>query len=349
MTRRFRWLLALLAVLALVAAACGDDDDTDTATDTGDDATETTAAEDDAAGDDDAGDDSTETTAAEGGDDAAGGEVPDGPTVEIGSQDFGESAILAQVYGQALEDAGYPVEYQELGGFRDIVYASFDSGDINFTLEYAASALEFLNEQAGEASGDIEPTATLLRDYLEAEGLVATEASPAVDSNAFVVTRDTSDDLGITSIADLSEDLTLGGPPDCETNAFCIPGVQDVYGIDLSGNFVSLDGGGPLTVAALQGGEIDVAILFSTNGVIAEEDWVVLDDPEGLINADNIIPVMTEELVDAYGDDFITLVDDISAAMDTAELTELNRRYDIDLEDADVVAADWLEMEGFLG
>ena len=64
---------------------------------------------------------------------SAGGEVPDGPTITIGAQDFGESAILAEVYGQALADAGYPVEQQALGGFRDVVYTSFESGDINFT------------------------------------------------------------------------------------------------------------------------------------------------------------------------------------------------------------------------
>jgi osmoprotectant transport system substrate-binding protein len=78
-----------------------------------------------------------------------------------------------------------------------------------------------------------------------------------------------------------------------------------VYGIDLSDGFVPLDGGGPLTVAALEGGEIDVAILFSTDGVIADKGWVVLEDDQGLINADNIIPVLTDEVVEAYGDDFV--------------------------------------------
>jgi hypothetical protein len=87
----------------------------------------------------------------------------DGPTIVIGAQDFGESAILAQVYGQALAAAGYPVSQQALGGFRDLVFTSFDSGDINFTAEYAASALEFLNGFAGEASGDIDDTAEKLQ------------------------------------------------------------------------------------------------------------------------------------------------------------------------------------------
>lgn len=310
--RTWRLLIALLGVLALVTSACGNDD---------------------------------ENGEAGPADDV---EVPDGPTIVLGAQDFAESEVLAQVYGQALEAAGYPVDYQALGGFREIVFASFESGDINFTAEYAASALEFLNEGAGEATSDVEETAELLRGYLEDEGLVALEASPAVDSNSFVVTQETAEEHDLSSVSDLTEDLVLGGPPDCPENPFCIPGLRDVYGVDLEDGFVSLDGGGPLTVEALAGGEIDVAILFSTNPQIAEEGWVVLEDDEGLINADNIIPVLTEELVDAYGDDMATLVNSVSADLDTAQLTELNRQFEIELRDADEVARDWLAENGYL-
>ena len=91
-----------------------------------------------------------------------------------------------------------------------------------------------------------------------------------------------------------------------------------------------------------------MAILFSTDGVIADKGWVVLNDDNGLINADNIVPVGTEELVDAYGADLAALIDEISAALTTEELTELNRLVGIELEDADTVAADWLKSEGFL-
>lgn len=315
-----RSTLAPLTVgaLVLVAAACGDDTD-----------------------------DSADTTDAPATDEPAG-EVPDGPTITIGAQDFGESAVLAQVYGQALSHAGYPVEQQALGGFRDLVFTAFESGDINFTAEYAASALEFLNGFAGVASGDIDATAEALQGELAGRDLVALDASPAVDSNSFVVTQETADELGLSAVSDLTEDLVLGGPPDCPENAACIPGLIDTYGIDLSAGFVPLDGGGPLTVAALEGGEIDVAILFSTDGVIADKGWVVLEDDLGLINADNIIPVTTQEVVDVYGDDFTSLVNAVSAALDTAELTELNRQFGIELQDADAVATGWLETEGFL-
>ena len=356
--RRTTSLPLALGVLALVAAACGDDaDDAPAATDAPSEPSTSEPASSEPAAEPSTSEPAAEPSTSEPAAEPSTSEpatsepsdgVGDGPTITIGAQDFGESAVLAEVYGQALAHAGYPVEQQALGGFRDLVFTAFDSGDINFTAEYAASALEFLNGFAGVASGDVGPTADALRQELEGRGLVALDASPAVDSNSFVVTQETADALGLATVSDLTEDLVLGGPPDCPENASCIPGLINTYGIDLSAGFVPLDGGGPLTVAALEGGEIDVAILFSTDGIIADKGWVVLEDDLGLINADNIIPVTTQEVVDAYGDDFTALVNAVSAALDTAELTELNRQFGIDLEDADAVATGWLESEGFL-
>lgn len=278
------------------------------------------------------------------------GATQDGPAISIGAQNFGESAILAEVYGQALGDAGYEVSIQPLGGFRDIVLGSFESGEINFTPEYAASMLEFLNEDVSEATGDAAETTAILQGYLDELDLVAFTPSPAIDTNGFVVTPETSESMGITAISDLAgkeSELTLGGPPDCATNPFCIPGLQEVYGVDLSGSFTPLDAGS-VTVQALEAGEIDVAVIFSTSGVIADKGWILLEDDQNMLAADNVVPVVTTEVADAYGDDFRSLVDEISAAMTTADLTELNRQFDIDARDADEIATDWLTENGFL-
>ncbi|MFP3915281.1 MAG: ABC transporter substrate-binding protein [Actinomycetota bacterium] len=280
----------------------------------------------------------------------SGDGAQEGPEIVIGAQDFGESAILAEVYGQALAENGYEVSIQALGGFRDIVLGSFESGDINFTPEYAASMLEFLNENQGEATGDAQETTEILQGYLDDRDLVAYEPSPAVDTNAFVVTPDTSEEFGLEAISDLAGqegELTLGGPPDCETNPFCIPGLMDVYGIDFSESFTPLDAG-QVTVQALEAGEIDVAVLFSTSGIIADRGWVLLEDDQSMLAADNVVPVVTSELDEAYGEELSSLVNDVSAAMSTEDLTELNRRFDIEQEDADAIAADWLTENGLL-
>jgi osmoprotectant transport system substrate-binding protein len=313
MRRRFRAVLLLSVVFALVAGACGGDDD-----------------------------DSTNETQPSGTSEQT---IPDGDPIVIGAQDFGESKILAEIYAQALSAKGYDASTRDLGGSREIVYSSFESGDINFTLEYAASALEFLNEQAGEATPEADATVAKLQEYLTEKDLVAAAPSPAVDSNAFVVTSETAEEHDLDNISDLANfpDARFGGPQDCPTNPFCLDGLKTRYGVDLTENFTPYDFGGPLTKSALENGEVDVALLFSTDGAIAEKDWVVLKDDKGMINADNVVPVFTVALEEQYGDAFVDFVNQISAAITTEELTELNRRFDIEREDADAIATSFLE------
>lgn len=321
-------LVVLLTTFALLAAACGDDDDAGVAS----------------SGDQPA---TSETTAA--GSDGEGGPV-EGPAIRIGAQDFGESAILAEIYGQVLEANGYTVEQVSVGGFREVLLAAFDNGEVNLSPEYAASMLEYLNGNAGEATGDAEETVRLLQAQLDDLGLVALTPAPAVDTNAFVVTRETADAQDLAALSDLPADggdLTLGAPQDCETNPFCIPGLERVYGVDLSGDFVPLDAG--LVADALEADEIQIAVLFSTSGRIADEGWVLLEDDQGMLAADNVTPVISSELETAYGEELTTLLDRISAAIDTETLTELNKRFDIDKEDADDIAADFIEQAGLGG
>ncbi len=269
------------------------------------------------------------------------------PAVKVGIQDFPESKVLANLYGEALAQEGFDVSYKELGGYRDILYKSFESGDVNFTLDYASSALEFLNKQAGQASPDIDKVMPLLSGELAKLKLQALDPAKAVDSNAFVVTKETAESKNLHSLSDLTPDLRLGGFADCPTNPFCIPGIKNLYGVDLSAKFIAQDGG-DLTKTALKGNQIDVAVLTTTDPAIAENGWVILTDDKGLINADNIVPVLTDKLATEAGAKLKDLVNKISAALTTEDLTELNRQYVVDKEDADKVASDWLSKNDFL-
>jgi osmoprotectant transport system substrate-binding protein len=267
----------------------------------------------------------------------------EGPEVVIGAQDFGESAILAEIYSQALANAGYATRIQSLGGYRDIEMGAFERGEINFAPEYVASLLEFLNNKAGEATGDLTATYALLQTQLGAIGLEALSAAPGVDTNAFVVTRATAERYNLRTLDDLAavaSELRLGGPADCETNPFCIPGLRTTYNVDLSGRFVALDTG--VVATALTNGEIDVAVLFSTDGRIEAENWTLLLDPRQMLAADNIVPVIAAELIDAYGDGLAEVVNSVSNLLTTGELIALNRAYDVDKESARDIAARWL-------
>lgn len=313
--RRFVPILAAIAALGLVLAACGDDKTTDTST-------------------------PADTTPK--------------PSVTIGIQDFGESEVLANVYGELLSAKGYDVKYKKLGGYRDVVYSTFaaTTGGIDFTAEYAASALEFLLKQSGKPTGvagpDAKANAEALRPLLKDLQLTAFAPAPAIDANSLVVTKDVAAAKSLTKISDLTPDLRLGGPPDCLTNPFCIPGIKEKYGIDLSANFVSLDGGGPKTKEALNGNEIDVAVIFSSDSSLATKPWVALDDDKQLFTADAVIPVLTQKLADAGGESFESLVDSVSAKLTTEKLIGMNKSFDVDKEDAKDIAKTFLTDAGLL-
>jgi osmoprotectant transport system substrate-binding protein len=260
--------------------------------------------------------------------------------VTIGAQDFGESKILAEIYKQGLAAEGFDTSVRELGGYRDLEVPAFEEGTINFAPEYAASMLEFLNNKAGEASGDVSATVDKLDTRLEDKDLAALEVSEAVDSNGFAVTQATADKHGLKSISDLAgKDLSLGGPADCPKNPYCIPGLQKTYDVDLSGKFKSLDAAAP-RYAALNAGEIDVAVVFTTDGAIAASKLVLLKDDKQMFAADNIIPIVSSQL---SGNSSLTdATNAITAKLTTEKLTAMNKRFDIDKEDAAAIAKDFL-------
>ncbi|MDP2623333.1 MAG: ABC transporter substrate-binding protein [Actinomycetota bacterium] len=311
---RSRVVGAILLALALIAGACGDDDGS--GGDTNDGPTTTVGSK-------------------------------DGPTITVGSTNFGEQLILGEIYAQVLEANGYPTARMFNLGTRDIVNPALKSGDIDLLAEYTGTLLTF---EGGTSTTDSDETNAALQAAIEDDGLVALAYAPAQDKNGIVVTADTAAELGLTKVSDLAAHngtLVFGGPPECPDREFCLIGLQGVYGLDFA-RFVPLDVGGPLTVAALEGGEIDVALLFTSDGVIAAKGLVLLEDDMSLQPAENIVPVLHGDIIDAYGDELVDLLDSVSAAITTAELSALNKRYGIDAVDPDVLAREWLTEKGFL-
>ena len=286
-----------------------------------------------------------------GDDTGSGGDTKVGPAITIGSTNFGEQLILGEIYAQVLEANGYTVERHFNLGDREVVYPALTSGQIDLIAEYTGSLLTYKHDASARSTrlpgGDrTRPTAGGDRR----DGLTALAYAPAQDKNGIVVTADTAASLGLTKVSDLAAhngELTFGGPPECPERPLCLIGLQDLYGLQFAG-FTPLDVGGPLTVAALEGGEIDVALLFTSDGVIAAKGFVLLEDDMNLQPSENVIPVVRDEIVTAYGSEFTDLLDSVSAKITTAELSALNKRYGIDAVDADVLAREWLTANGFL-
>ena len=280
------------------------------------------------------------------GDDSGGGAPEDGPTVNVASFNFPESVILAEIYAQALEDAGYPVERNLNLGSRELIFPELESGAIGFLPEYLGSAI-------GVGFGETPPTdqaeaVQTLSDLFADQGITVLDPAPGEDKNVFVVTADFASENGVTTVSDLAglEDVVLGGPPECENRATCYQGLVDNYSLANLG-FEAIQEGSA-RVAALESGEIQLALLFSTQPVITEKGFVALEGTEDIIAPENITPVVNDEIVEAYGDDFVNLINEISAGITTDVLLDLNGRVELQAQDPADVATDWLTENGFL-
>lgn len=264
-------------------------------------------------------------------------------TVTVGSFNFPESTILAEIYAQALEDAGITVERQLDIGARELIYPDLEGGAIDLLPEYLGSALTVRFE--GEATADVDATLEALNGELEAVGLTALEPAEAEDKNVFVVTSEFADSNGVSALGDLADagDVVMGGPPECEDRATCFAGIVDTYGLD--GLTFQTIQETPIRVESLANGEIDLALLFSTDPTIAERDFVVLDDPDGVVAAENVVPVVNQEVV---SDELTSVLNEVSAALTTDALLEMNGQANEGDDPADI-AAQWLEDNGLVG
>lgn len=264
--------------------------------------------------------------------------------LRIGSFDFPESELLAELYAQSIEAEGIPVRRLGVIGSREIVEPALEGGSLDLVPEYAGTLLTFLSDDA--ASSDIDAVLSELAPVLEGRGLVAMDAAEARDSNAFVVTQERADRFGLVAVSDLAgvgSGLRFGGPVECQQRPLCLLGLQDTYGLEFT-EFVPL-ANLDITADALRREEVEVALLFTTAPQLADGDLVVLFDDLGLQPADNVVPIVREESLERWGDDLVTAVNRVSAALTTKDLIEGNAAMSEGLSAAEA-AATWLERAG---
>ncbi|TMG52536.1 MAG: ABC transporter substrate-binding protein, partial [Chloroflexi bacterium] len=183
-----------------------------------------------------------------------------------------------------------------------------------------------------------------------ADGLTVLDPADATDQNGFVVTKDTASSKNLKKLSDLApvaKDMILGGPPECPQRPFCQLGLKNVYGLTFK-DFKPLDAGGPLTVAALEGKQIDVGLLFTSDPSIVAKNFVLLDDDKHLQLADNIAPVVRKDLISKDDGTLKKLLNSISAKLTQAELNDMNKQVAVDKKDNKDVAAAWLKKQGLI-
>jgi osmoprotectant transport system substrate-binding protein len=271
-------------------------------------------------------------------------EDPRRPTIRLASFDFPESELLAQLYGQALGQHGFPVEQVVQLGAREVVAPALEQGKVDMAPEYLGSALNFLNDRDRVATADPALTHARLEQAFAPRGVSVLAYAPAQDRNGFVVSGDLARRHGLEKLSDLApmaRRLSLGGPPECAQRALCLKGLEDVYKLQFA-RFEPMPSR-DVTAAALGTGEIDVGMIDTTDPNLLKPgtDLVQLADDKRLQPADNVVPVVRREIVDAYGPPLVRLVNAVSAKLSTADLTSLNRQV-ADGQPAAQVATAWL-------
>ncbi|WP_134740298.1 ABC transporter substrate-binding protein [Nocardioides sp. 503] len=298
-------LLSLAAVAALTLSACGSDDD---------------SASDDPFS-------------------SGGG---DKGTIVVGSANFPENELLMQMYAQTLEAAGAKVETKPNIGAREIYMKAFESGDIDLLPEYNGALLSYLApDGVPEGTTAPEDVYAELQKVLP-EGSETLPQSAAEDKDTLTVTKETADEYSLSTIEDLqpvADKLVVGAGPEWRERFQGLLGLKELYDVEFK-EFKPLDAGGPLTVAALKDGTIDVANVFSTDSAISTNDWVVLDDPKNLYTSQNIVPLIQSDVVTPEVTDALNA---LSEALTTDNLTEALAKVQVDKQDPVTVAKEFLE------
>lgn len=267
-------------------------------------------------------------------------------TVVVGSTNFAEQLILANIYAEVLENRGIEVEKRLNLGSREIVYPALTSGEIDLLPEYTGALLAHLSEDDEIPAREPDAVASRLRAALP-DSLEMLDPAAAQNKNTLVVRAETAEMHDLKTFSDLeavSGDMIVGGPPEMKTRPTGLKGLTEFYGIEFA-QFRPLDAGGPVTVGALQNGDIDVARMFTTQGVIDARGWVVLEDDKGLSPAQNLVPVARAAVLN---DTIRGALNEISASLTYKGLQRMNRAVGIDEREPQHVAREWVRRHGLV-
>lgn len=260
-------------------------------------------------------------------------------SITVGSKDFSGAEVLSEIWGQALAKSGYDVTAQNGIGPTEVVFEALKNGDIDAYADYQGTLLTYLG---GTPSGDSAQNYADLQDALEGTGIVSSKPAPAVDVNGFYVTKATAKKYKLKTVSDLkkvADKLVFGGPAECIERDLCLGTVsQQLYGLDFQ-EVKKLDPGGPITVSALEDGDIDVALLFTGSSVIPK-GAVLLTDDKGLQPADNPVFLVRE---DDATKSLLKTVNKVGAKITTAAYNKASLAVSEDKEDPADVAADFLK------
>ncbi|MBT2414195.1 ABC transporter substrate-binding protein [Streptomyces sp. ISL-12] len=277
----------------------------------------------------------------DGGDNPLDGEKAEAGTVVVGSNNFAESTLLADIYGEALKAKGIEVTYKHNIGSRETTYGLMKNGSVTVLPEYNGSLLAYLDADAEQTSAEAVNTAA--KAALD-KSLTLLEPSPAEDKDSVSVNAATAEKYKLTSdstladLKDIAPELVIGGSPEFQTRQQGLKGLESEYGLKFK-SFKALDAGGPLTQAALTKNTVQAADIFTTDPTIVKEKFVVLKDPDNFFGFANVTPLVNKEGLSEEG---VAALNAVSAALDTETLLDLDAQVQLEKKDPLDVAKSWL-------
>jgi len=260
-------------------------------------------------------------------------------TITIGSQAYYSNEIIAEIYAQALENAGFTVERQFNIGQRDAYLPSLENGDVDLFPEYTGNLLQFYSPDTTATTSD--DVYAELADALP-EGLTVLDQSTATDQDSYNVTKEFADANNLASLEDLAAvtvPLTLGGAAELEERPYGPAGLLSVYGAT-----VGFSATGDTTVEDLLAGTVNIANVYSADPRIQTENLVTLEDPKGLFLASNVVPLVNAEIADSIAD----VINAVQAKLTPEGLVALNVQSTVDQESSEDIAKAWLSENGLI-
>ncbi|HZB19269.1 MAG TPA: ABC transporter substrate-binding protein [Blastococcus sp.] len=252
-------------------------------------------------------------------------------TIRFASYDFQENQILVEVYAEAARRSGLPVSVQHGIGTREVVSPALQQGVVDVVVDYLGTATLFARPAFPDLPETPEGMLRVLERTLGGRGVLVLDAARAEDQNGFAVTTSfaAENDVGsLSDLAPLAPDLAFGGPPECPDRPLCLPGLEEVYGLDFA-EVLSMPTRAA-TVEALLSGDIQVGLLETTDARLAVAPIMLLVDDLGLQPRENVVPMVRATVADRYDTRLVEALNQTSALLTTGDLVQLNRAVELD-------------------
>jgi osmoprotectant transport system substrate-binding protein len=269
-----------------------------------------------------------------------------GGSLTVGSADFPESQIVAEIYAGALNAAGVTTTTKPNIGAREIYFKAVQDGSVDIVPDYAGNLLTYLDPAATEVSAS---------DIYKAlpgklpENLGVLEAAKAENRDAMVVTQLTAEKYQLKSLEDMAKvckELTLAAPISFEERSYGLQGLKKNYGCELKALKPFSDGGGNSTLQALLTNDVQVADIYTTTPSISDNALVVLDDPKRNFADNQVLPLYNKAKVTDKAKDALNAV---SKILTTDDLVNLNREVSgPQKKNPKDAAASWLKDKGIV-